>query len=200
MAEREYQRLTRSRSRSAFGLVSTARSSLWLAKDHLLCVDTTGYNEAYKRFYFGDIQAVVLRQTNDHIILGVLLGILTLGMALLAILPRSVIMASIFSPIAVLFLVFFILNLVAGPSCRAHLRTAVQTEELPSLDRLRRAHKVLNRLHPFIAQAQGQLTPEEVSARMQGLSGPTSAPAASTTNVQPAPAPEDPNAPPIITG
>jgi hypothetical protein len=197
MAEPEFKRLTRSRSRSSFGLVSTARSSLWLAKDHLLCVDTTGYNESYKRFYFGDIQALVFRRTKVWIVSGWIWGILTVLMALLAILPRDLTWALIFGPIAALSLTIFILNLVAGPTCRTHLRTAVQTEELPSLDRLRRAHKVLDRLRPFIIQAQGQLTPEEIFARMQGSTG-TSASVASATQVQPAPVADDPNAPPRI--
>ena len=63
MPEKEYQRLTRARSRSAFGVVSMSRSSLWLGKDHLLCVDSSGYTETYKRFYFRDIQAVTLVAT-----------------------------------------------------------------------------------------------------------------------------------------
>jgi hypothetical protein len=32
--------------------------SLWLGEDHLLCVDSNGYAETYKRFYFRDVQAI----------------------------------------------------------------------------------------------------------------------------------------------
>ena len=62
MAEKEYQRLTRARLRRAgfFTAVAT-RSSLWLGKDHLLCIDSNGYGEDYKRFYFRDIQTITLR-------------------------------------------------------------------------------------------------------------------------------------------
>jgi hypothetical protein len=44
------------------------------------------------------------------------------------------------------------------------LRTAVQTEELPSLGRVRNAEKALALLSPLIEQAQGRLTPEELQA------------------------------------
>ena len=52
MAEAEYQRLTRAHPRSGFAVAFAARSSLWLGKDHLLCIDSTGFSESYKRFYF----------------------------------------------------------------------------------------------------------------------------------------------------
>jgi hypothetical protein len=63
-----------------------------------------------------------------------------------------------------------LLNNLLGPTCTCHLRTAVQTEELPSLSRVRRVRRVLNRIRPLIVAAQGQLTSEEVSARMRELS------------------------------
>src|SRR5438045_8577020 len=85
MAEKEYQRLTRARSRSAFGIVSTGRSSLWLGKDHLLSIESTGYTENYKRLYFRDIQGICIRKTElgkiwnlVFTVLGGLLGLLAI--------------------------------------------------------------------------------------------------------------------------
>ena len=63
MPEKEYHRLTRARPRSAFAVAFISRSSLWLGRDHLLCVDSSGYTETYKRFYFRDIQAVTIVAT-----------------------------------------------------------------------------------------------------------------------------------------
>jgi hypothetical protein len=62
------------------------------------------------------------------------------------------------------------------------LRTAVQIEELPSMSRIERARKVIARVRPLIAEAQGTLVPEEIPARMRELaewppSGPATAPA-----------------------
>jgi len=88
-------------------------------------------------------------------------------------------------------------NALSGPTCRCSIRTAVQTDDLPSLNRLRRTRKVLARLRPLIAAAQGQLAPEEISARMRDLEQTPAAslgePAAPQTFVI-----DDPNAPPRI--
>src|SRR2546427_536863 len=169
MAEKEYRRLTWSRRRSQAGLAvfSPARSSLWLAKDHLLCIDTTGYTETYKRFYFRDIQSVIIRKTERskfrNLALGVLLGLF----ALFTVLSNDVTRAFIFGTIAALSALALLINLAAGPTSICHLRTAVQTEELASLNRVRRARKVLDRLRPLITAAQGSLAPEEIAARLQ---------------------------------
>jgi hypothetical protein len=50
-----------------------------------------------------------------------------------------------------------------------HLRTAVQIEELPSLNRIRRTRRVLDRVRPLIVAAQGPLAPEEISGRMSEM-------------------------------
>src|SRR4030095_8113184 len=39
-------------------------SRLWLGRDHLLAVYSTGYSENYKRFYYRDIQALITRTTS----------------------------------------------------------------------------------------------------------------------------------------
>jgi hypothetical protein len=199
MREKEYRRLTRSKSRSIFGIVSTARSSLWLGQDHLLGIDTSGYTETYKRFYFRDIQAVILRKTEWWKAWGVAFGAGTALFALIALLGGDAIVAWIFGSLAGLFLFGLILDLAAGPSCACCLRTAVQTEELPSMNRVRRARKTLARLRPLIAQAQGELAPEEIPARMQAWLAANS-PGNLTPSATPRFVVDDPNAPPRIVG
>jgi len=89
------------------------------------------------------------------------------------------------------------INNALGPTTIGYLRTAVQTEELPSLSRLRRVRRVLARLRPLITQAQGQLAPEEISARMRELAqSPASAADAGAEPVRYVA--HDPNAPPRI--
>ncbi len=97
---------------------------------------------------------------------------------------------------AAVFLLALILDLAAGPSCVCHVRTAVQTEELASLSRMRRARRVLDRLRLFIVRVQGQLAPEEIAARL-GARDSLVPPVA----YEPGSAPEaleDPNVPPKI--
>ena len=173
MAEKEYHRLTRARSRSAFAVAFVSRSSLWLGKDHLLCVDSSGYTETYKRFYFRDIQVITLVVTKRRTVWnGVLVAPMVICLAGLAnslfSLPRGEIAAIVtWAIFAAVFIVPLLINNLMGPTCTGYLRTAVQIEELPSLGRLWRARKVLERIRPFITAVQGALPPEEISARMR---------------------------------
>ncbi len=196
MAEREYKRLTRRRSRTAFGIISTSRSSLWLGKDHLLCIDTNGYTESYKRFYFRDIQAVILRRTVVWHVMSVILAFIVGFFALIAILGHDVIIAWIFGSIAGLFALALLVNILQGPTCSFHLRTAVQVEHFPSVSRLRVARRALGRLRPLIAGAQGQLAPEEIPLLVRGLF--TASAYSPASSGSPRYVVDDPNAPPRV--
>ena len=52
------------RSFGGKGATLTYYARLYLGPDHLLQTASTGYSETYKRFYFRDIQAIVIRKTN----------------------------------------------------------------------------------------------------------------------------------------
>ena len=194
MVEPAYKRLTGSHSRTAFGIVSVSRSSLWLGEDHVLGIDLTGYSETYKRFYFRDIQAILIRRTGLRMVWGFVYGGLTALFALIAIAPRELVVGIIFGAFAALSLWGFIHNLLAGPTCACRLRTAVQTEDLPSLVRVRQARKVLDRLRPLISEAQGQLVPEEIPSRFRAWM--ESNPGVSAPVTTPRYIVDDPNAPP----
>ena len=172
MHENQYKRLTYSRARGIFAVAFQSRLSLWLGLDHLLLVETNGYSETYKRFYFRDIQAIIIRETtrrniwNAILVLPVVICFVGLVISLFPA-PNvgAVIVWSIF---AVLFVVPFIINNIRGATCACQLRTAVQIEELPSLCRVRQTRRVLAKIRPLIAAAQGgELTTEVVSARMR---------------------------------
>ena len=66
-----------------------------------------------------------------------------------------------------LFLAILTGNLVAGPTCKCYLRTAVQAEELVSLARLKTTERALSLLRQRIVAVQGELPPEEIPARHQ---------------------------------
>ena len=168
MAEREYRRLTRARPRSSFAVFTSGRTSLWLGKDHLLCIDSNGYTESYKRFYFRDIQAILVRKTDRWKYYSLVLGVLTGLFALFALLGRSEVVAlAVLGTIAGFFALALVLTLAGGTTCVCHLRTAVHTEELHSLDRLRKARRTLERLRPLISAAQGGIATTEVPPRIQ---------------------------------
>jgi hypothetical protein len=208
--EKEYQRLTRDRSRSEFAIAFISRSSLWLGKDHLLCVDTSGFTETYKRFYFRDIQAVILMASKRRAIWNWVFGSPTaiFLVLLLGSLPYTGSTGSnsnlgeivFFAFLTSVFAVALLINNILGPSCTCHLRTAVQMEELPSLNRLRGARKVLNRIRPFMVAAQGELSPGEIPARLRAAIGsPDSATMAPGISAAPPPDADRPDAPPVIS-
>src|SRR5438270_10777538 len=55
------------RSFGGKGATLTYYARLYLGPDHLLQTASTGYSETYKRFYFRDIQAIVIRKTNARL-------------------------------------------------------------------------------------------------------------------------------------
>ena len=163
----QYTRLTRKRQRSPLAVVSTARCSLWLGNDHLLAVETNGYSENYKRFHFRDIQAILIRQTSTRMVWSLIYGGLALFFAAIACIAGDFTVSVIFGSLAGLALLGLALNLLAGPTCATQLHTAVQVEDLPSLARIRKTRKILARLQPLIAEAQGRLSAEELSSRIR---------------------------------
>lgn len=187
----DYIKLTPPRRTATFGVVSVTRSNLWLGGDHLLCVETEGYTEKYRRFYFRDIQAITLRRTNRALVLGVVTGVLTAVFALLMLVIDDLAGKSVFGILGGVCAIPFLVNLIYGPTCKCELRTAVQTENVPSMSRVRRARKLLNRIRPLIAEAQGQLAAEEIPVRFREMVGmpdnepPIMQPPGSTPGVQP---------------
>ena len=138
-------------------------TSLWLGKDHLLFVESNGYTESYKRFYFRDIQALMVEKTQTFKIVNVVFTI-PLGICLASGLATQSTGLKIFLFIVAGFLALILtVNLWRGQTCRSFLRTAVQIEQLPPLSRIRRAQKVFNRIRPLIAEAQGgELSPATI--------------------------------------
>jgi hypothetical protein len=156
-----YKRLTGSRLRrkGVLSSLGAARQSLWLGDDHLLSIDSTSYAEEYKRFYFRDIQAIFIapnpRRAIWNGILGAVLIMHVLVFAWLGVGTTAIIIT------AVILGIPLAINNIMGPACRTYLRTAVQVEEFPALNRIGRTNRVLARIRPLIVAAQGSLTPKE---------------------------------------
>lgn len=178
----EYRRLP-GRGIKRNGIATAARCRLWLGTDHLLCSDYAWYSEDYKRFYYRDIQAIVIRKTAVGKITSMVLAGLSIPLLFAGVISSDGWQIFWFIVSGTLLLSLLIHSLY-GPTCVTHLRTAVQTEDLPSLRRLWRARKVLARLRPLIVAAQGELNPVEIPARMAELAQP---PVAATQELAPQP-------------
>jgi hypothetical protein len=158
-ATRDYKRLP------GAGYTLISRCSLWLGRDHLLAAETTFFTETYRRFYFHDLQAVVIQESRARrdwtLILGLISGLITALFGLI-LLVSSLDTAGwiIFAILEFPLLAGLLVNALRGPTCKCRLQTAVQTVELPSLRRLRKAERVMDTLRPLVEQAQGFVTPD----------------------------------------
>ena len=148
---------------------------LYLGPDHLLLVASSGYSESYKRFYFRDIQSLVLQRTELWKVLNwIFVPMTVLGVAawIYEILSGFssnggiIFLEWLWTIVSVIPLFF---NLLGGPTCECQVRTAVQVERIPSLKRLRNARKVLDQIKPLIDAAQGQLSPEELAGEASSV-------------------------------
>ena len=138
------------------GLISSA--SLWTGGDHLLTVRSDRFQERYKRFYFRDIQAIVITRVPRF-------AISTRALAAGAVLLVAILFLRSWAPGLTkwLWLLFAGLTLVwiyisAAHGCTCRLYTAVSREDLPSLYRTWNARKALAELEQRIAQVQGAFT------------------------------------------
>ena len=147
---------------------------LYQAPDHLLQVSSSGFTETYRRFYFRDIQAIALRESMHGKVWNGVWGFLACLPAIAAIQmtgPATVVWWGITG----IFLLLLAINMARGPTCVCQVRTAVQTRPLPSLNRVRRANKVIAQLRPLIEAAQGTMPPEEFAHRIdEARRGPVS--------------------------
>lgn len=147
--QRAYTKLTGKR------LFFFVRCSLWQAADHLLWVQGNLMQEHYKRFYYKDIQAVILCRNRRRLLWSIVWGAL-LGLSGLSGLAISSGGAG-FVVLSAVWALLLAINLLCGPSCDVYLQTAVQLEKLTSLGRVRTAAKALDRIRTAAEQAQGAL-------------------------------------------
>jgi hypothetical protein len=138
---------------------------LYLAVDHLLQVSSSGFTEIYRRFYLRDIQAISLRESMHGKVWNGIWGFLAFLPAIVALQVGGA-ATVVWWGITGIFLLLLAINITRGPTCVCQVRTAVQTRPLPSLNRVRRASKVIAQLKPLIEAAQGTLPPDEFIRRI----------------------------------
>lgn len=160
-----YERLAK-RGRAAFAVVRAARQSLWLGDDHLLIVNNNSYTEEYRRLFLRDVQALLVRETragrvgNILLAIGVAAAALPLSAGLMFGWPAPV--NRVLGGIAGVMGLGLAINTVRGPTCTCTISTAVQTQTLFTLHRLRATRKVVPALRERIETVQGAVTPENI--------------------------------------
>jgi hypothetical protein len=165
----DYQRLPGlGFERSGCISVSRVRSRLWLGRDHLLLVSGSGFGEDYRRFYYKDIQALVVSGNKKSTYFTVVCSLCISLFFILSMASDSV-RAVIFLVFSFAGLLLLAINLIKGPTCTCMLYTAVSRQELPSLNRFATAKKALVLIRPRIEATQGLLAQQDIAARSGGL-------------------------------
>lgn len=152
----EYRRLPgRGRRTTGRGFLDLTmpKSSVWTGDDHLLVVDDAGYFERYRRFYFRDVQAILVRRTRGWAVGLVVFGLLSALPIAGSLVTESWASYSLGVVGALLTLVFLV-HASRGPTCRVTLKTAVHVEEIAAWKRLRAARKGIALLRPHLLAAQ----------------------------------------------
>ena len=124
------------RSVKGFGW-SSQRHQLWLSPEYLLYREISGYREVVKRYYYGDIQAIISGPTKSW-------RNCTLCTSIMLLISAGF----------VLSLIILIINLVLGPTCKTVLYTATSEAPLYSLGRKRNAEQAIALMLPFVEAAQ----------------------------------------------
>jgi hypothetical protein len=128
-------------------------SSFWSGPDHLLLVESAFFRERYRRFYYKDIQAVVMYRTGLNRVWTALWGALALLFGIVALRVDGTPFTS--STLFAICLTALVVNLILGPCCRVFLQTAVQRQRLGTLRRVRTASKVMDRIKALVEAQQG---------------------------------------------
>lgn len=147
-------------------------ASLWTGADHILSVKSARFQEQYKRFYFHDIQAIVVTKVPRLMVSMPLV-------AAAALLLTAVLIVRVWAPPLAdwLWLVLAALTAVwiyasVAQSCTCRLYTAVSREDLPSIYRMWTARKALAELEQRISQVQGVFTDDWAAAADLRVLGP----------------------------
>lgn len=139
------------------------RKRLWLGPDHLLLVGSNVLSQEYRRFYFTDIEALVVAELENPArfygaVLSVIAVVLTLGLATAGHAITAVLCGLIGLGLGVFTF--------TRPSVRCSLQTRVSREFLPSLKRMETARRVVAILKTEIEKIQGALPPESLSGHV----------------------------------
>lgn len=129
--------------------------SLWLTTDHILSVRRNPFSESYRRYYFADIQAIVITELPNVVApygytIGVLLVVTTAAL-FYSQHPAWGILCALIS-LATLWASW------RSADCACYLQTTVSSEMLPSLRKQSNAAKTLAILKVEIEKTQGAVS------------------------------------------
>ncbi len=141
---------------------------LWIGRDHLLLVQSTGISETYRRFYFKDIQALnLVRQKGPSYgkWLRLLLVLITGALGVVCWKNGAMPMDIILGVLCLAGLFFTVRSFLKGPGCECWIYSSVQKEKLSCVNTMKTAQKFMDLIVPKIEAAQGRLSPAALAAK-----------------------------------
>jgi hypothetical protein len=130
-----------------------------LGRDHLLVIKKCFGREVYRRFFYKDIQHLIIQRNHHRFYKNACFtAFLTIGLLL----GLHYDFFLWFSPL--LCLPFIITTSLQGPHCSTHLGSEVQREKLVGLNTEKRALSFLKALQPLIEEKQGSWEPDMAMA------------------------------------
>lgn len=133
------------------------RNQVLLADDHILDVESSGYMETYRRYYFKHIQGLWVAKNWYWHISTFLLLVAVLGLVAILFSAENDVAIRILLVCTGVFLGIFLYHLMLGPSGRLYVMTAIQTRYLPGIKRKHSAEKAMEILSRRIHHAQANV-------------------------------------------
>lgn len=134
--------------------------SLYATDEFLLCVNGGVFQETYRRFYYRDIQAILLRRSGSNsglIVLSTILLVLSAVAAANSLMSPAPLSVPIFwLTVAALSAVGLTWSLVSQGQCVCYIQTPVSIQRLP-VTNVRAAKRLMSELSPHIEAAQAAL-------------------------------------------
>lgn len=151
MEKKEYSKL----SKRCGNLLSLAQ--LWLGADHIILIEESTVSQIYRRFYFKDIEGIIISDSSRHIIYLIISIVLTIVMARVfsstgAFADTSGQILS-FSILALILLIG-IWQIIGGRISSLSIQTKNGPCNLPIRMRHRKMKKLVNKVIPLINTVQ----------------------------------------------
>jgi hypothetical protein len=125
-------------------------------------VEGAVFQEHYRRFYFQDIEAVVLHRTGRRTVWTFILGGGFFLFTAIAVFSEGIAWFSVF--MAALLATLTAVQWLKGPGCKVYLKTAVQKYHLSNLVRMRKALKVMDRIRASAEGVQGPMGQQDLDS------------------------------------
>lgn len=154
--------------------LAAKKGEVWLAPDHFIYTERSGYSEKARRFFFADIQAISITPTNSayqnaRVLTAISVIVLLLAIALIALhlqegsnslaLPFFYILAVV---ISVPCIWGAVRRWLMVPSCHFAVHTAAQSHTLATVASMKRARILEETLRQRILETQGTVPATEL--------------------------------------